>query len=104
MWERERNSEDDIYLVYKETGAKDTKASENKDHQYLPKPTFNPVSKTNATTADNQQGQINDAQSTQNNNREKRRAKTQAEVANWKDTITLEAATCKTNNCSKSSQ
>ena len=45
MWDREKNSKYELYLVYKDTGAKETRAPKQKDHQYLPEPTFNPVEK-----------------------------------------------------------
>ena len=87
MWDRENNSEDELDLVFKDTGEKDTVVSLTKVHQYLPEPTFNPVSRTNVTTADDQQGPISDAQ---DNNPGKQRAKPKTDVANRKDAITLE--------------
>ena len=82
MWDREKNSEDELDLVYKDTGARETMAPKQKDHQYLSKHTFIPVENYTATTA-------NDPQ---NYNPGKRSAKTQPEPINQRDTITLEGS------------
>ena len=87
MWYRENNSEDQLDLVFKDTMEKDTVVSSPQIEEYLPEPTFNPVSRTKVTTADDQQGPISDAQ---DNNPRKQRAKPQTDVANRKDAITLE--------------
>ena len=50
MWDWEKNSVDELDLVYKDTRAKETMASKQKDHQYWPEPTFNPVENEIATT------------------------------------------------------
>ena len=56
MWDREKNSYDELDLVYKDTGARESMPPTQKDHQYLPEPTFTPVENEPATKTNNTQG------------------------------------------------
>ena len=89
MWDWEENSKDELDPVYKDTGAKETRAPKQKDHQYLPEPTFNPVEKEIATTANDPQGPTC---TSPDHNPGKRRAKIQLEPINQHDTMTLESS------------
>ena len=89
MWDREKNSQDELDLVYKDAGAKETVVPERMDHQYLPEPTFNPVENTTTTTVDEPQGPKSHQQ---DNNPGKRRAKIQPVPIHREDTITLESS------------
>ena len=51
MWDRENNSDDELNLVYKGTDARGLGPQKQKDHQYLPEPTFTPVESGNTETA-----------------------------------------------------
>ena len=92
MWDRENNSDDELDLVYKGTDARGVGPQKQKDHQYLPEPTFTPVETVDtetATTTANPQGitcTSTDA------NPGKRHAEVQSEPLYQQDTITLESS------------
>ena len=85
----EKNSEDELDLIYKDTGAKEAMAPKQKDHQYLPEPTLNPVENEIATTANDPQGPTC---TSPDHNPGKPRAKIQPEPINQHDTMTLESS------------
>ena len=62
MWDRERNSEDELDLLYK-----DTVTTKPRNHEYLPESIFNPASTKNITATDNQQRTMDSTQSPQGN-------------------------------------
>ena len=89
MWDRKKNSGDELDLVYKDTRARESMPPTQKDHQYLPEPTFTPVENDTATTTNNPQ---RPTCTSPYHNPGKRRAKVQPEPINQQDTITLESS------------
>ena len=53
MWDRENNTDDELDLVYKDTGARESMPPSQSDHQNLPEPTFTPVENETATSTNN---------------------------------------------------
>ena len=58
MWDREKNSDDEVDLVYKDTGARESMPPTQKDLQYLPEPNFTPVENEPATETNNLQDRL----------------------------------------------
>ena len=89
MWDREKNSDDEVDLVYKDTGARESMPPTQKDLQYLREPNFTPVENEPATETNNLQGPTCTSAA---QNPGKRRAKVQPELRSHQGMITLETS------------
>ena len=86
MWDREKISEDELDLVYK-----DTIATKQRDHQYLSEPTFNRAPTTDITAKNTQEITVVNTQIARESPG-KQRAKDQRDTTTKTDAITFESS------------